>query len=399
MPHSLDPTLLRRITVLSCAGFASAVATRIADALLPSLAREFAITPGAAAAVVSTFAMAYGLLQLFFGPVGDRYPKFHVVTWATLACALFAAGAAAMHDFDGLVWLRMLTGAANAAVIPLAMAWIADQVPYERRQPVLARFLTGQVLGLGSGQLLGGVLVDLAGWRAALAASAAIYAIVFVLLVLELRRMREAPADAAATQPRPSSPLAGYVDVLSNPWARRLLVWVYVEGALQVGSMAFVPTYLHQHFGLPLALSGATMVLFSLGGFTYTLLARALLARYAEHGMAAAGGVMLGSAFLMLALGPQVGWSVPAGLVMGLGFYMLHATMQTHATQMAPNARGTAVALFAASLFLGQASGVWLAARISDLWGLRAVFGASALGLLLVGLTFAAALRARHARG
>ncbi len=399
MGHALDPALLRRITVLSCAGFASAAATRIADALLPSLAREFAITPGAAAAVVSAFSMAYGILQLVFGPVGDRYPKFRVVTWATLACALFATAAAAMRDFDGLVLLRMLTGAANAALIPLAMAWIADQVPYERRQPVLARFLTGQVLGLGGGQMLGGVLVDLSGWRAALAASAAIYALVFVLLLLELRRMRAADADALPAAARPSSPLAGYAAVLSNPWARRLLVWVYIEGALQVGAMAFVPTYLHQRFDLPLSLSGGTMVLFSLGGFAYTRLARALLARHAEHGLALAGGVLLGVAFLLLALGPHVGWSVPAGLVMGLGFYMLHATMQTHATQMAPNARGTAVALFASSLFLGQASGVWLAARVSDLWGLRAVFATSSLGLLLVGLTFAAALRARHVRG
>lgn len=397
MRHALDPKLLRRITILSCAGFASAVSTRIADALLPSLAREFAITPGEAAAVVSAFSMAYGLLQIVFGPVGDRYPKFRVVTWATLGCALFAAAAAAIHDFDGLVLLRALTGAANAALIPLAMAWIADHVPYERRQPVLARFLTGQVLGLGSGQLLGGVLVDLAGWRAALAASATIFAVVFVLLALELRRMRGADAPVAPVPP--ASLLAGYIDVFGNPWARRILALVFVEGALQVGSMAFVPTYLHQRFGLSLSLSGGTMVLFSLGGFAYTRLARALLARYAEHGLAAVGGVLLGLAFLVLALAPQALWTVPAGLVMGLGFYMLHATMQTHATQMAPQSRGTAVALFASSLFLGQASGVWLAARVGDLWGLQAAFAASAAGLLVVGLTFAAALRARHERG
>ena len=44
-----------------------------------------------------------------------------------------------------------LTGATAAAVIPLSMAWIGDNVPYERRQPVLARFLIGQITGFSLG--------------------------------------------------------------------------------------------------------------------------------------------------------------------------------------------------------------------------------------------------------
>ena len=56
---------------------------------------------------------------------------------------------------------------------------------------------------------------------------------------------------------------------------------------------------------------------------------------------------------------------------MGAGFTHAYA-VQTHVTHVAPEERGSAVALFATFLFLGQASGVWLGAQIVDGAGLDA---------------------------
>ena len=50
-----------------------------------------------------------------------------------------------------LAGARFLTGVTSSAIIPLAMAWLGDNVSYERRQMMLARFLTGQTLGLMTG--------------------------------------------------------------------------------------------------------------------------------------------------------------------------------------------------------------------------------------------------------
>jgi YNFM family putative membrane transporter len=72
----------------------------------------------------------------------------------------------------------------------------------------------------------------------------------------------------------------------------------------------------------------------------------------------------------------------------GAGFYMLHTTVQIHVTQVAPEERGSAVALFATFLFLGQASGVWLAARVLDAAGMMPVFLGAALGLAALALAF-----------
>jgi hypothetical protein len=64
---------------------------------------------------------------------------------------------------------------------------------------------------------------------------------------------------------------------------------------------------------------------------------------------------------------------------------MLHNTLQVQATQMAPEARGTAVTLFACLLFLGQSTGVLIVAFSVDRGWLPPVFTAAAVGVLLLG--------------
>lgn len=160
--HSLDS---KTLWLLSLCGFASMASMRICDAVLPSLAVEFATTTGQAARAISGFALAYGVLQLFYGPLGDRLGKARVVGIATLACTIGSVSAALSPSLDWLIVSRVVTGMAAAGIIPLTMAWIGDSVAYEARQEVLARLLGATVFGMICGQWFGGLLSDLFGWR------------------------------------------------------------------------------------------------------------------------------------------------------------------------------------------------------------------------------------------
>ncbi|HEY6380591.1 MAG TPA: MFS transporter, partial [Pseudolabrys sp.] len=80
----------------------------------------------------------------------------------------------------------------------------------------------------------------------------------------------------------------------------------------------------------------------------------------------------------------------------GFGFYMLHNTLQTNATQMTPEARGTAVAIFSSALYLGQTLGVAINGVIFDHFTAVPVFLIAAAGLLALALWFARALRRRR---
>ena len=81
--------------------------------------------------------------------------------------------------------------------------------------------------------------------------------------------------------------------------------------------------------------------------------------------------------------------------MIGFGTYLFHNTLQTHATQMAPQARGTAVSIFAFCLFTGQAAGVSLGGWVFDRLGAATLLLVPAAVLPLTGWWFARALRRR----
>jgi predicted MFS family arabinose efflux permease len=67
---------------------------------------------------------------------------------------------------------------------------------------------------------------------------------------------------------------------------------------------------------------------------------------------------------------------------------MLHNTLQTNATQMAPEARGLAVSLFAFTLFCAQSVGIALAAPVMDRYGGQPIFLLAAVIVLAVAFWF-----------
>lgn len=392
MNPALDPRRERRlIALLSLGAFGSAASMRVADAQLPALAEHFGIGLAAVAQVITVFAVAYGVMQVAYGPLGDRLGKWRVIAAAVLASAFTAGACALAPGFTLLLAARLLAGATCAAIIPLSMAWIGDAVSYERRQPVLARFLTGQILGMAGGQWLGGVAADLGHWQLPFVA----LAIWFGLAAASLWRARAAGAQASPPKSAGGHPLREAAYVLRQPWARVVLAVVFAEGVLLFGALAFLATHLHLARGLSLSAAGGIVTLFAAGGMLFALASKFLVRRLGEPGLARGGGVLIAAGLLAIALSP-VWWTAPlaCGLT-GLGFYMLHNTLQTNATQMAPQARGAAVSLFASSFFLGQTAGVAITSVIVERHGSTLAIAACAVPLLLLAGLFAR-LRRRH---
>jgi predicted MFS family arabinose efflux permease len=381
------------VTLLAVAAFFSGAAMRVCDGLLPRIGGDFGLTPGAAGGVILFFSVAYGLSQVVFGPLGDRFGKARLVCFGLLACMVMALVAAASADFPLLLLTRAAWGMAAAGIIPLSMAWIGDAVPYEERQATLAKLLMGILTGMMSGQLLGGLFADTqAGWRGAFVLMAMGYGLIGFLLLLRLRGI----AVAAPSTGRGTAMFIVQLRmVLSQPWSGWVLGVAFAEGVLLMGPLAFLPAYLNQRFGLTLAAASALLALYAVGGLVYALFARRIVLALGEPRMVRVGGFLMGVGFLSWWLSP---WAWTAGIVawaVGFGTYLFHNTLQTHATQMTPAARGTAVSVFSSCLFLGQAVGVALAGYAFDQVGHAALLVVPALGLPLTGWLFARALQRR----
>lgn len=390
------PALRRQLRLAGVAAFGAMAAMRACDPMLLTLASEFGRSVGEASRVVSVFAISYGVLQLVFGPLGDRIGKLRVVAVASAGCALAAALATAAPTLEALIICRALMGATAAGIVPLTMAWVGDCVSYEERQETLARLLGATVSGMIAGQWLGAWITDAFGWRPAFA----LLALVFIAAAWPLLRQTAVVSEAGTSSSGPAARegLTNPLTLLRETRVRWVLCVTAVEGALVFGVLAFVPSHLAQQYGLRTSAAGAVLALYGIGGLLYGRLARRGLRALGERGLATAGGVMLGSSLLLLAWSGHWLAALPACLFAGLGFYMLHATLQTQATQMAPSRRGAAVALFACALFFGQSIGVVAVSLSADLGALAWAFSASAAAVVLLGFVVGRGVAPRAAR-
>ncbi len=391
-PQRQTPT--RSIILLAVAGFASQAQVRVMDSLLPQVAADLHTTVGAAAMVVTAYAITHGSIQLIIGPVGDRFGKYQTVALACIVGTILVALCGMVSTLPQLALARLATGAAAGWVIPISMAYVGDVTPSDRLQPILARYLSGQILGQLFGQAAGGVLGDLLGWRNVYFVLAGMFALAAAGLVFELA-VNPQTRKSSQTTPRLGL-IADYALVLSNPFARIVIVAAFLEGALAWGAFAYIGADLHLRFGLTYTLVGITVGCFGIGGLIYAGMVKLLVRRLGQIGLAIGGSLILAGAYVTLATG-LAWWLAPAATTaIGLGFYMLHNTLQTNATQMTPEARGTAVALFSSALYIGQTAGVAVGALVIDRVGAIPLFLGAAAALPALALWFAGELKRRR---
>lgn len=389
-----QPNPTRSIVLLAVAGFASQAQVRVTDSLLPQIAGDFGATVGAAAMVVTAYAVAHGSVQLFIGPIGDRFGKYLTVMTMCLASSILVMACGLANSLTELAIARLLAGACAGWVIPLSMAYVGDVTPYDRRQPVLGRYLTGQITGQLFGQAAGGVLGDMFGWRNVFFILGAMFALATAGLIYELiTNPRTRPAGRPEDRSRGF--IADYKTVLSSRWARIVIFAVFLEAVFGWGAFAYIGADLNQRFGLSLTAVGLIVGCFALGGLVYTATVQQLVNQFGQSGLAIGGAVACGVSYLVLASG-LAWWLAPIAVgFYGLGFYALHNTLQTCGTQMTPDARATGFALFSSAIYVGQTVGVGLSAIVFDRAGAVPLLVVAGLALPAMAVWFARELRRR----
>lgn len=374
------------LLLIGAAGFISIGTFRLTDPLLPAIAAEFDTSVGSVAQTVTAFTLGYGLFQLAYGPLGDRLGKLRVMGFALACCGLATMACAASGSVLSLAALRFLAGMTAGAMVPLSMAHIGDTVPYETRQATIGHYLSATVLGQIVGGSLAGMFAEFFGWR-----------LVFVLfgmagLVVAARLLKIARASGAPHAAGHGSKIT-HLALLRTRAAR--LVWgaVFLEGAIVLGTVPYAGAYLKHAFDLDYLTIGLVLGSFGVGGLAFSAMVRGLIRRLGEQGMIATGGALLTASFLLLAFAPVWQVFIPALALIGMGFFTMHNTLQIRGTEIAPQARGTAMSGFAFSLFLGQGAGVFAISFLVDGPGYGLAFGLAAGGTVLLAIWIARTAR------
>jgi predicted MFS family arabinose efflux permease len=389
----------RLITLYGLTAFTTSLSARSLDPILPEIARDFAVATDQVALLASAFALPYALIQPFLGPVGDALGKRRIIALATVLTGLALVACALTPSLGLLFAFRAVAGAAAGGIYPLVIAAFGDRVPIAQRQVALSRLLAFSTAGQIAGGVVSGLVHGLVDWRGIIGSGAAAVFVMGLVLWLDLRREPDplpGRLDAVAAARR-------YGEIIRLRMARILYASVAAEGLFVFGVFPYLAALVAEWgLGGP-AGAGFAIGAFGASGIAYALLAGPMLSRLGLPAMLRLAGVLVGLGFALIA---WAGWRAAAGPVplgiapvilgmfaLGLGYFTMHNSLQTRVTEIAPRARGSAVALHAFSFFVGQSLGPILFGTLLTRLGTEAALLVSGAAMLVLGMVLSRVLR------
>ena len=370
------PPSSRPPAALSAAAFASTFDRFAITPMLVLIATAMDVPLGTAVAAASGYFLAYGLSQPVWGLLSDRFGRVRLMRVTLLAAAVAGALSAAAPTMAVLVAARTVAGACFGAVIPTSLTYLGDTVPGARRQRALSDLMAVTALGTALATAVGGALSHWLDWRAVFAAPAVCAAV----CSFALRTLPE-PDRASATG------LGTHLGtVLRNRWALLVFGLAFVEGAVLLGTMTLLAAAL-QSRGVDSAVAGLATAAYGAGVVGFTRLVKALSDRVPVWALIGVGGAQISVGYGVVAGRIGLATVVLTALLLGGGWSFMHSSLQTWATSVVPAARGTAVAFFAAALFVGSSVASSAAGPLAEHHRYPLLFGIAALAAIPLTLT------------
>lgn len=357
----MSPALI--VLVLSLLLGLQPITTDLYLPALPALRHELGAGMAQTQLTLTALLLAFGLSQLVWGPLSDRFGRRPVLLWGLAAYVLASVASTLAPTMALLVVARTVQGAAMGAGVMCARAIVRDLYGPVEGARVMSKGLTGLGLIACLSPPLGGLLSDWMGWRVALLALSVFGAVTLALVLLRFEETAR-HKNPKALQPRVL--WQTWRAILKHPtfWSFSLLAAASYGGLftfLASSSFIFIQT-------LGLSKAGYGLLVFSTS-FTYllgTVLCRRLLPRLGLRRTLAlsTSGTLLGGSLLGLAglNGLNSGWALmPPFYLFMLAHGINQPCSQSGAVGPFPQAAGTASALNGFFMMLAAfVTGNWL---------------------------------------
>jgi MFS transporter, DHA1 family, multidrug resistance protein len=334
---------------------------------LPALTEGFGAPVTQAQLTLTALLLAFGVSQLIWGPLSDRFGRRPILLCGLLAYTLAAIGSATAPSMVLLIVWRTVQGAAMGAAVMCARAIVRDLYTPIEGARMMSKGLTGLGIIACLCAPLGGLIADWIGWRTALLMLGVFGAVTLALVGL---RFAETVPRKNPDALRPGTLLATWSGIVRNPT-------FLAFSALSSASYGALFTFLAGSSFVFIKVLGLTrteygLVMFSMS-FVYifgTLMCRRLLPRFGvRRSVAIAGVLTLSGGTLIGGLALAGVHSVAAILVpfylVMLGHGVHQPCSQSGAVGPFPQAAGAASALNGfLMMVVAFAMGGWLGSRL-----------------------------------
>ncbi len=343
----------RALVVVGFIAFSTSLFMRAIDPVVPQISGEFGMPAADVALLATAFALPFAIVQPLLGPVGDFFGKTKLMIGGMVLLVATTLIGAFAQSFTWLLVTRIVAGVAAGGIFPAGLAFVSDSVSVERRQVVLGRYVAAALAGNLTGAWAGGIVGDLTNWRGVLFAATACGALALMLGLWGFRGVKHEKGEKFDL----AFAVNSYKTIFSNPRAKWTYLGVLLEGIAIFGIFPFVAILLHESGEYRATIAGFVIAGFAIGGAVFGLIVPPMLRIFGTRGLMIWGGLIASSMLCLSTL--RLSWPVEfaAFFVMGIGFYMMHNCFQLAASEIAPKARGSALALHSSFFFIGHAVG------------------------------------------
>ena len=334
---------------------------------LPAITQGFGAGMGQAQLTLTALLLAFGLSQLVWGPLSDRFGRRPILLWGMAAYTLASVACALAPNMAWLIAGRAVQGIAMGAGVMAARAVVRDLFQPAQGATVMSQGLTGLGIIACACAPLGGMLTDWLGWRIALLMLAVFGAATLALLFWRFEETLARP-DPQALHARPL--LRANLEILRNP---RFRTWCALSAGSYLGLFTFLASssfVFVSAMGYSKTAYGFLMFSMSLSYIAGTFWCRWMLRRTSVHrtvGLAAVLTITGGVSMAALAYAGQGqdwygAWAVMVPMYIFMIGHGVHQPCgQSGAVAPFPHRAGTASALNGFLMMLGAfAMGGWL---------------------------------------
>jgi MFS family permease len=314
------------VAMLWCITFFNYADRQAVFSVFPLLKDEMHLSMVQLGALGSAFAWLYGLGAPLAGVVVDRIRRKSAIMGGLYVWSVICMATALSRNFTHLLFFRAAEGAGETIYYPATVSLISDYHGKATRSRALGFLQTSVYVGTIGGGFFAGLIGERYGWRW----SFVVFGGLGILLGLVLNRyLLEPQRGASESQARPTTsltPSETILTILRTPSAVLLMATFVCANFVAVVLLSWMPTFLHDRFGMSLAMAGLSATLFAqlagmAGAATGGWLADAAVKRTPRGRLLVqALGVFAGAPFVVLCgLTQSVTWLIVA--LAGWGFF------------------------------------------------------------------------------
>lgn len=334
---------------------------------LPVLTAGFGAPMQQAQLTLTALLLAFGVSQLVWGPLSDRFGRRPILLIGLGAYVLAAVGSTLAPSMTALIVWRTVQGAAMGAAVMCARAIVRDLYAPLQGASVMSKGLSGLGVIAFLSAPLGGLLTEAFNWRFALLALAVFGAVCLGLIAWRFEETLQRKNPAAL---QVATLLATWNSILRHP---TFLAFSALSAASYGGLFTFLAasSFVFMNvLGLSKTQYGALMALNSLAYIGGTFLCRHWLPRFGvRRSLKWAGVLSLAGGTLMAVLslaGVQNVWAIMLPQLLFIVAHGIHQPCgQSGAVGPFPHAAGAASAMNGFLMMLAAfAMGSWLGANM-----------------------------------